>query len=97
MPGPAARVGDQMAHGGKITGPGCPTVLIGNMPAARLGDSHVCPAFDGPKPHGGGVITMGSPTVLIGNQPAARVGDPAACVGPPNTIAMGCPTVIIGP
>ncbi len=26
---PAARVGDQTAHGGVIVGPGCPTVLIG--------------------------------------------------------------------
>jgi len=26
---PAARLGDQTAHGGAITGPGCPTVMIG--------------------------------------------------------------------
>jgi uncharacterized Zn-binding protein involved in type VI secretion len=26
---PAARIGDQTAHGGMITGPGCPTVNIG--------------------------------------------------------------------
>jgi uncharacterized Zn-binding protein involved in type VI secretion len=26
---PAARVGDPTAHGGVVTGPGCPTVLIG--------------------------------------------------------------------
>ena len=26
---PAARVGDQTAHGGVITGPGCATVMIG--------------------------------------------------------------------
>ena len=26
---PAARLGDPTAHGGAITGPGCPTVLIG--------------------------------------------------------------------
>jgi uncharacterized Zn-binding protein involved in type VI secretion len=26
---PAARVGDSTAHGGVISGPGCPTVLIG--------------------------------------------------------------------
>jgi uncharacterized Zn-binding protein involved in type VI secretion len=35
--------------------------------------------------------------VLIGGQPAARVGDMALCVGPPDSIAMGCPTVLIGP
>ncbi len=40
---PAARIGDMTAHGGVITGPGCPTVLIGKMPAATMGDMHVCP------------------------------------------------------
>ena len=34
--------------------------------------------------------------VLIGNLPAARVGDMATCVGPPDTIASGCFTVLIG-
>jgi uncharacterized Zn-binding protein involved in type VI secretion len=34
--------------------------------------------------------------VLIGGQPAARMGDLATCVGPPDVIAMGCPTVLIG-
>lgn len=99
MPLPAARVGDSTAHGGVITGPGSPTVLIGGMPAARLTDMHVCPAFDGPKPHVGGVITgPGSPTVLIGGLPAARVSDITQCVGPPGTIIPpGSPTVLIGP
>jgi uncharacterized Zn-binding protein involved in type VI secretion len=37
------------------------------------------------------------PTVLINNLPAARMGDTILeAVGPPNKIAMGCPTVIIG-
>lgn len=98
MPAPAARLGDTTAHGGVITGPGCPTVLIGNQPAARVGDMHTCPMFNGPVPHVGGAIVMGSATVLIGNQPAARLGDTVACPGPPNTIAgPGCPTVLIGP
>jgi hypothetical protein len=34
--------------------------------------------------------------VLIGFQPAARVSDMAVCVGPPDVIAAGSPTVIIG-
>ena len=93
---PAARLGDMTAHGGVVTGPGCPTVLIGGAPAARVGDMHTCPMFDGPKPHVGGPITMGSPTVFIGGMPAARVGDMATCTGPPDTIAAGCPTVMIG-
>lgn len=67
------------------------------LPAARVGDIHVCPMFDGPKPHvGGPVLPPGCPTVLIGGQPAARVGDMAVCVGPPDTIIQGEPTVLIG-
>lgn len=94
---PAARVGDQTAHGGVITGPGCPTVMIGGKPAACLGDMHTCPMVDpGPKPHVGGPIVQGSATVLIGGKPAARVGDQATCAGPPDVIAMGCTTVLIG-
>src|SRR5437016_4054315 len=66
-------------------------------PAARVGDPHLCPLSDGPKPHVGGVISPpGCPTVFIGGQPAARVGDLATCMGPPNAIAMGSPTVFIG-
>jgi uncharacterized Zn-binding protein involved in type VI secretion len=98
MPAPAARVGDMTAHGGVIIPPGCPTVLIGGQPAARMGDMHTCPMVTGVVPHVGGPITTGSATVLIGNQPAARVGDTATCTGPPDTIIPpGCPTVIIGP
>ena len=45
-------------------------------PAARVGDMHTCPMFDGPKPHvGGPILPPGAPTVLIGGMPAARVGD----------------------
>ena len=67
-------------------------------PASRIGDPHVCPLSDGPKPHVGGVISPpGCPTVLIGGQPAARVGDMCICVSPaPNVIAMGAFTVLIG-
>lgn len=96
---PAARLGDVTAHGGAIVGPGCPTVLIGGVPAARLGDSHVCPMVNPglpPPPHVGGAVALGSTGVLIGGAPAARMGDMCACGGPPATIAMGCPTVLIG-
>jgi uncharacterized Zn-binding protein involved in type VI secretion len=98
---PAARIGDLCAHGGAVVGPGCPTVLIGGMPAVRgmpAADTVACPMFNGPVPHATGTILKGSTTVLIGNMPAARVSDP---VGPPsvcagNAIAMGCMTVLIG-
>jgi uncharacterized Zn-binding protein involved in type VI secretion len=88
-------MGDPTAHGGTIV-LGLPTVLIGGMPAARLGDMHVCPMVTGVVPHVGGPISLGSATVLIGGQPAARMGDLAVCTGPPDTIMNGCPTVLIG-
>jgi uncharacterized Zn-binding protein involved in type VI secretion len=71
--------------GGPISGPGAPTVLIGGMPAARVGDMAVCV---GPPD----VIALGSFTVLICGQPAARMGDITAHGG---SIVLGCPTVII--
>lgn len=95
MGSPAARLGDTTAHGGTIT-VGCPTVLIGGMLAARIGDFHVCPMVTVLVPHVGGPVALGSATVLIGGMPAARVGDMATCVGPPDTIVMGETTVMIG-
>jgi uncharacterized Zn-binding protein involved in type VI secretion len=99
MPAPAARMGDMTAHGGSIV-VGCPTVLIGGQPAARVGDMHVCPIPATPTtpPHvGGPILPPGGVTVLIGGMPAARIGDMATCVGPPDVIVAGCMTVIIGP
>lgn len=67
------------------------------MPAARVGDMHVCPMVTVLVPHvGGPVLPPGCPTVLIGGMPAARVGDMLVCVGPPDVIAMGSFTVLIG-
>ncbi|OQX38025.1 MAG: type VI secretion protein [Oceanospirillales bacterium LUC14_002_19_P2] len=62
------------------------TVLIGNLPAATVGQLCVCV---GPPDS----VIMGSCTVLINNKPAARMGDPTAHGG---TIVMGFPTVLIG-
>jgi uncharacterized Zn-binding protein involved in type VI secretion len=97
MPMPAARLTDLhvcpmvtvlVPHiGGPIVAPGCPTVLIGNLPAARITDMLTC---IGPPD----AILMGSPTVLIGGLMAARIGDPTAHGG---VIIMGWPTVLIGP
>ena len=71
--------------GGPILAPGAPTVLIGGLPAARIGDTAVCV---GPPDS----IIAGSPTVLIGGQPAARMGDSTAHGG---VIVLGCFTVLI--
>ncbi len=72
--------------GGPILPPCCPTVLIGMLPAARVGDMATCV---GPPD----VIALGSMTVMIGGMPAARIGDLTAHGG---TIVLGEPTVIIG-
>jgi hypothetical protein len=95
---PAARMGDMTAHGGVII-VGFPTVMIGGMAAARVGDMHTCPMVTGVVPHvGGPILPPGGVTVLIGGVPAARVGDMATCVGPPDAIIPpGAPTVLIGP
>lgn len=67
-------------------------------PAARLTDMHTCPMVDpGPKPHvGGPILPPCEPTVLTGFLPQARVGDQALCVGPPDAIAKGSMTVLVG-
>lgn len=72
--------------GGPIVGPGVPTVLIGSLPAAVLGDSAVCV---GPPD----TVVKGSATVMIGGKPAARMGDTCAHGG---SIVLGLPTVLIG-
>lgn len=72
--------------GGPVLPPGCPTVLIGGMPAARVGDLLTC---TGPPDS----IIVGSATVLIGGMPAARLGDSTAHGG---QIILGCFTVMIG-
>jgi uncharacterized Zn-binding protein involved in type VI secretion len=66
------------------------------MPAARVGDMHVCPMVTGLVPHvGGPILPPGGLTVLIGKMPAARVGDMAVCAGPPDVIALGSFKVLI--
>jgi uncharacterized Zn-binding protein involved in type VI secretion len=93
MPNPAARIGDSSATGDTIVGPGNPTVQIGGMPAAVMGDSiagSVCT----------GSIIDGSPTVQIGGMPAARIS--SNCTGVSSggsasstVLAQGDPTVTI--
>ena len=72
--------------GGPIIAPGCPTVLIGFLPAARVTDLATCV---GPPD----TIVMGSTSVMIGFLPAARIGDTTAHGG---TIVLGEFTVMIG-
>ena len=72
--------------GGPISGPCVPTVLIGSLPAAVVGDMCICV---GPPD----TIVNGSATVIIGGKPAARMGDPTAHGG---RLALGLVTVMVG-
>jgi uncharacterized Zn-binding protein involved in type VI secretion len=92
---PAARISDMhvcpmvtgvVPHVGGPISLGAPTVLIGFMPAARVGDMAVCV---GPPD----VIAKGSTSVLIGFLPAARMTDMTAHGG---VIVAGFPQVLIG-
>ena len=86
---PAARITDMIvspATSGApvpILPPGAPTVFIGGLPAARMGDS--C---------GVDAVIKGSATVLIGGMPAARIADLTASGG--AILPPGAPTVLIG-
>ncbi len=95
---PAARFNDPTAHGKPLSpGPGAATVLIGGQPAWRVAmDFHACPLVTGVVPHVGGVVFVGSTTVMIEGSFAARQSDQVIEVGPPNPIAKGEPTVLIG-
>lgn len=88
---PAARVTDLHVcpkpkhEGGPIAG-GASNVLIGKLPAARVGDPATCLI-------GTDTISGGSQTVLVGGKAAARMGDPTQHGG---TIVAGFPQVLIG-
>lgn len=93
---PAARVSDMhvcpmwsgvVPHvGGPVLPPCAPTVLIGFLSAARIGDMLVC--VGGPD-----TISTGSTTVIISGAPAARMTDLTVHGG---VIVVGFPTVLIG-
>ena len=96
---PAARIGDMQTcpmatpgtppipHvGGPITGPGCPQVLIGFMPASVVGDLAICVGPPAP-------LVKGAVKTLIGGRPAVRLGD---TTGHGGVVVSGCPTVLIG-
>lgn len=86
---PAARVTDQIVSTATqgapmpIIPPGVPTVLIGGMPAAAVGDG--C---------GVDTVVKGSATVTVGGKAAARITDQTAGGG--VVMPPGEPTVLIG-
>ena len=78
-PGPVPHVGGPIVMGS-------PNVLIGSLPAARVGDMAVCV---GPPDK----VSSGSTGVLINGKQAARLGDSTAHGG---KIIVGMPTVLVG-
>lgn len=86
---PAARITDMITSPATlgvptpIVPPGATTVLIGGLPAARVGDT--C---------GADAIIKGSATVMIGGAPAARIADLTAAGG--TVLPPGALTVLIG-
>lgn len=78
-PGPCPHVGGPIVAASS-------NVIIGGMPAARVGDKAICCCPPD-------TIAAGSSSVLINGKPAARMGDSTAHGG---KIVVGCPTVLIG-
>ncbi|HQY07451.1 MAG: PAAR domain-containing protein [Leptothrix sp. (in: Bacteria)] len=89
----AARVTDLSNHGGSVVGPGVPTVMVGGLPAAVLGDLHVCALPPPGHAPTASPFTLGSATVQIGGRPALRAGDACGCGA---AVAVGATTVQIG-
>ena len=98
---PAARITDQTATGDLILPPGEPKVLIGGLPAARVGDKVYGPVINASP----GTISTGSFTVLIGGKPAARITStvaggttttPAGPIPVASVVMKGQPNVLIG-
>jgi uncharacterized Zn-binding protein involved in type VI secretion len=76
--------------GGPVLQPGAPSVLIGGLPAAIVGNQAIC---TGAPPLVIDSIIAGSTSVKIMGMPAARVGDATAHGG---KIQMGSANVTIG-
>ena len=90
---PAAYAAEQAAKGAALAS--MSSAISGA--AASGADIHACTTPSPVPPHGPGVVITGSATVLINNLPACRMGDTILeALGPPNTIAKGETTVIIG-
>ena len=89
---PAAKAAEELAK----------TTALASMSNAVTGaaggaDIHACVTPLPVPPHGPGVVIDGSATVMINNLPACRMGDTILeAIGPPNKIAKGEMTVIIG-
>jgi len=91
---PAAKAAEEATKAAAAAAMGA---AVNALAGATGADIHICPIPLPIPPHGPGVVIDGSPTVLINNLPAARQGDTVLeALGPPDKVAMGCPTVIVG-
>lgn len=89
---PAAKAAEETLKGVEAAAMGA---MITGM--AGGADIHACVTPLPIPPHGPGVVIDGSATVVINNLQACRLGDTVLeAIGPPNKIAMGEMTVIIG-
>lgn len=98
----AAAAGTPGAPAAKAAEEATKAATLASMSSAISGasggaDIHACTTPLPIPPHGPGVVITGSATVMINNLPASRLGDTILeAIGPPNTIAKGEMTVIIG-
>lgn len=89
---PAAKAAEETLKASQAAAMGS---MITSMAAGA--DIHMCATPLPIPPHGPGVVIDGSQTVLVNNLQASRMTDTVLeAIGPPNKIAMGCPTVLIG-
>ncbi len=89
---PAAKLAEEAAKAAALAS------MSSAISAASGGaDIHACVTPLPVPPHGPGLVIDGSATVLINNLPASRMGDTILeAIGPPNKVAKGEMTVIIG-
>lgn len=89
---PAAKAAEEATKAAALS-----TMSSAITSASAGADIHACTTPLPIPPHGPGVVIDGSATVMINNLPACRLGDTILeAIGPPNKIAKGEFTVIIG-
>lgn len=91
---PAAKAAEETLKASQAAAMGS---MISGLASGCGADIHICPIPLPIPPHGPGVVINACATVMIGNLPAARQGDTILeAIGPSDSIAVGCPTVMIG-
>lgn len=98
---PAAKAAEELAKSTAAASMGsaiASAASASGTPSGGTVDIHACVTPLPIPPHGPGVVIDGSATVLVNGLPLCRQGDTILeAVGPPNKIAMGELTVLVGP